>query len=225
MSSQFESAPATSRAGLPPLPALPREEAPTRSRVRTRRLIALAATMAWLALSISGFGVRRDHADFTTAYLIGSPAVLAIVCSGALYVALSGGRRGVGSARWKQTAALLWIAAAFAASSVWVESGPNSVIPAGAMSASARIALCGGVATLLAAVPLGVAVWALRRAFPLDPGVRGAVVGACCGLAAASVTHLTCPVATVGHVLIAHGMPILLGAWAGWVAGRRWLRA
>lgn len=64
----------------------------------------------------------------------------------------------------------------------------------------------------------------LRRAFLNAPILRGAFVGAVCGLAGAISIHSHCPVVSSSHILLAHGLPIVvfgaLGAVFGAFRGR-----
>ena len=77
----------------------------------------------------------------------------------------------------------------------------------------------------LAGLPglVGAAV-VLRHAFLNAPVLRGALVGAACGLVGAISIHSHCPVVSASHVLVAHGLPIVvfgaLGAIFGAFRGR-----
>ncbi|MDB4931633.1 MAG: Negative regulator of sigma, partial [Myxococcaceae bacterium] len=51
----------------------------------------------------------------------------------------------------------------------------------------------------------------------------GAVAGLAAGLVGALAQHLQCPVMDLDHTLLAHAVPVALGALLGALAGRRWL--
>jgi hypothetical protein len=80
---------------------------------------------------------------------------------------------------------------------------------------------CFSIGLLLATPLVGIAAWAFRRAFPASAVWRGAAFGAASGLAAASVLTLHCGMTAGGHVLLAHGLPVVLAVvGAGLLAGR-----
>src|SRR5439155_555935 len=64
---------------------------------------------------------------------------------------------------------------------------------------------------------------ARRRADPVQPATSGAAIGAACGLAAAALVDLWCPVAHLPHLLLGHLLPVALLALAGAIAGSRLL--
>ena len=78
---------------------------------------------------------------------------------------------------------------------------------------------CFSVTHLLAVGPLVVAGVALQRSFLTNAAWRGALVGAICGLGAAIGIHAHCPVETVSHILVAHGLAIVSGGGLGALLG------
>ncbi len=83
------------------------------------------------------------------------------------------------------------------------------------------VSVCLSFAVVLALPALVGAALVLRSSFLNAPVLRGAMVGAVCGLAGTAGIHAHCPVVTPSHVLLAHGPPILLFAALGAVIGMR----
>src|SRR5207248_2506958 len=79
---------------------------------------------------------------------------------------------------------------------------------------------------MLALLPtLVVVFWALRRAFVTAAHWRGAAIGPACGLGGSLMLNLHCGNPYGGHLALAHGLPVLLGAVLGALAGTRISRA
>jgi hypothetical protein len=76
---------------------------------------------------------------------------------------------------------------------------------------------------LVALVPMAAAIAARRGSDPIQPATTGAALGAACGLAAAVLVDLWCPVAHLPHLLLGHLLPIVLLAVIGAVAGADYL--
>jgi hypothetical protein len=80
------------------------------------------------------------------------------------------------------------------------------------------------VTAILAGVPLAIGAYAFRRAFVASAAWRMGALGVASGAAAAATMSLACPISSAGHVLVGHGVMMLLasavGAWLGERVGR-----
>ena len=205
---------------MPDLPARSR----TRKDVRRVRWLALFVGVVWLGVLLAQTGLRPDHHELSSFYAFGLPGIMYLSGMMLLGVAVSRGRSGAGPRpRWVRLA-LVILPALFVASTLWVEVGAHSVIPATTKAAWTAHVACGAMTFALGSVPFAVAIVALRYAFPRHAAGRGALVGLCCGLAAAATIHLHCPVAMTSHILLSHGGPLLALAILGGILGRRFLR-
>jgi hypothetical protein len=84
---------------------------------------------------------------------------------------------------------------------------------------------CMRITCALAMVPLAVAVWAFRHSFVVSSRWHGASVGVAAGALAATTMRLICANDGLGHVLLAHGIMMAVGAAAGAVFGAKVMRA
>ena len=209
--------PSSAAVELPPLPALPR--APTRRQVGRIRVALWLLSGLFLTGAIGTLGLRRDRRELSWVFSFGQPLLWMVLALVMLRLATSSSPE-----RWKVRFAAVLIPLLLAASSLWTESGPSSLTAQG-VSAVRGALVCGFSTLLLGAGPAAASVLALRRAFADDAAWRGAVVGACCGLAGAAVMHLHCAVASGWHGLLAHALPTVILAAAGAWAASRWLRA
>jgi hypothetical protein len=195
-----------------PAPAVPvlTEPSPTRTDRRVRGMLTLTASAGWIAALLLRVGLRPDLLSGEALVQVG---VWALVGATGLYVALRPGERGIPRALNVVQTIFAVVLVAFATLAVAL-ANPNG---AGAMHTSG--CLTSGI--LMSVVPLIGAALYLRRSFTTAPAWRGATVGAICGLAGAVGIHAHCPLSTMGHVLIGHGLPIALGAllgalWGAW---------
>lgn len=203
---------------LPPLPRLELRSR-TRSEVRRLRVIAIVIGIAWLGALLAKTGLRADHHEISPVYAYGLPILMYVSGMLMLGLAVSRGRSGAGPrSRWVRLSIAL-LPVLFVLSSLWIEVGAHSRVPADVKSLWSANAACGALTTALGAVPFAVAIFALRHAFPVHAAGRGALVGLCSGLAAAATIHLHCSVADTSHILLSHGGPLVLltviGAWLG----------
>jgi hypothetical protein len=212
--------PSSASLQLPPLPALPK--APTRRQVIITRAALAALSLLFLATAVTALGLRRDRHELSWLFSYGQPLLWVGFALLMLRFATSSKWS---SQPWKVRFAAVIAPLALFASTLWLESGPSSLDAAHRGSALAGTLLCGASTLLFGAAPVVAAVLALRRAFATDAVWRGAVVGACCGLAGAAAMHLHCAVASRSHMLLAHALPaVVLAALGAWAASR-WLRA
>jgi Negative regulator of sigma F len=195
----------------------------TRRQLGRRRTVALAAAALWPVAIVGAWGLRqRESVDTGSMALQGALWIVLIVL--AAFVAFSRGKRGLGRpVRWAEWVvgggllsflfiALLWIPA-------------RAVIGFAAVGPASLLQPCIGLG-LFAAVPmLMVASWPLRHAMVQGAGWRGATVGAAAGFGAVLVLTLHCPSAFGGHVVLAHGAPLVIATLAGAFIGARIGRA
>jgi hypothetical protein len=198
---------------IPP-PIVPAEPSPTRADRRRRGLVGLAVAAAWIAAALLRFGVRGD---IGAAGVSGPLAAWAIAVGAGLAFLLRPRARGLpAGVRGVQHA--LWVVPAIYVVGILLVDGSSAgvEIPLGWETARA----CLGVAVLMALGPLALMATLLRGSFASAPALRGAAVGALAGFAGTIGIHAHCPARSFGHLLVAHGPAIVLGAIAGGLFGR-----
>jgi hypothetical protein len=201
----------TSRPTPAPLP--PGDPSPTRDQRRRRNLIAVGFGIAWVVFLVWRLGVRGNIGD---AGLLTSLGLWTLLGAGGLALALRPNARGLPPSLRAVQIILLALAALYVAGVLVRDSAaPNVPIH------WANIVGCLSWAHILAIGPLVVAAMIFRRSFLSFPAWRGAVVGAACGLGGAIGIHAHCAVETASHVLVAHGMVIVISALLGAVLGAR----
>lgn len=195
-----------------PTPAAeaPAEPSPTRAAVTARRAIAfLAGAAAAIGLALV-LGLRDDLAApgvlaQVALWTLAVPAGLAL----ALRPRAGGFPAGVTAVR----VGLFSLAALFVG---------LAVLPVDGIEVPLRLRTVRFCVTFgaLAGLPalIGAAI-VLRRSFLNAPALRAAFVGALCGLAGSISIHAHCPVASVSHVLVAHGLPVVVFGAAGALLG------
>jgi hypothetical protein len=196
-----------------PAPTPPDDPSPTRDQRRRRNLIAVGFGVAWVVSLVWRLGVRGNIGD---AGLLTSLGLWTLLGVGGLALALRPNARGLPPSLRAVQIILLALAALY--------DGGVLVRDAAAPSVPIRwanIVGCLSWAHILAIGPLVVAAMIFRRSFLSFPAWRGAVVGAACGLGGAIGIHAHCAVETASHVLVAHGMVIVISALLGAVLGAR----
>jgi hypothetical protein len=197
----------------PPSPVPPSDPSPTRAERRRRSLIALGFGVAWVVFLVWRLGLRGNIAD---GGLLASLALWTLVSGGGLALALRPNARGLPPSLRVVQIILLALAALYVAGVLVRDAtAPDVPIHWG------NVLGCLSCAHLLAAGPLVVAALMLRRSFLSFPAWRGAVVGAACGFGGAIGIHAHCSVETASHVLVAHGLVIVISAALGAVLGAR----
>ncbi len=197
-------------ARLVPDATAPSEPSPTRADAISRRRIATAIGAAGAIGVAVVLGLRADLLSFEVLLQIGLwtlavPVSLAI----ALRPRAGGFPAGVTSVRIGIVSLLgLFIGLGL----MPVEGIEVPLTPKTVRFCLSFGALAGLPALLCAAV-------VLRRTFLNAPVLRGAFVGAVCGLAGAISIHSHCPVVSASHVLLAHGLPILIFGGLGAIFG------
>ncbi len=178
--------------------------------------------MAWVMGNLAVYGLRPDLAALPLGYLavqVVAPFLLALT---ALVGALHPGRFGLGFERRIVLGLTLSGPAAFA---LLAFAGPP-LYPAGFRYGGLDGCLmCFNTTLIWAAVPLGLIALALRRAFVSGVPWRAALVGVSCGLLAGGTINLFCPNADPVHVMVGHGVPMLVTTLVGMVLMARWARA
>ncbi len=96
--------------------------------------------------------------------------------------------------------------------------GPD--MPAGAFAAGAR---CLTMTVTLAALPWLVLVALLVRGAPVAPARAGALAGAASLLFAAAGARVACALDDPVHLMVWHGLPVVLGVGLSGVLGAAWL--
>lgn len=199
-----------------PPPPPPAEPALTRPQHVRRLRIAGGVSALWLGAVALGLGFRPDIDEPAT--MIQLALWSATVPAGllaALRTTAGGFPPGVLAARLALAALFLL----FAGLALLPSGGPRVELT------MATALPCAAKAILFAIPPGCLAAVVLRRGLLNAPALRGALVGAVCGLAGAVGVHLRCDAAGFSHVLIGHGLSIAAGALAGALLGARFGRA
>jgi len=194
----------------PPEPRLPVEPSPTRGE-RVRRLwLAVLLAVVWLVAFAAVLGFRPDVAR---AEVLGQLAAWTLALPLGLFVALRPRENGWPPGVVALRVALVGLASVFVGLAVFPPAGAQAPLT------FTTVRGCLSVTFLLALPPLVVAALVLRGSFLNAPALRGGVVGAVCGLAGAAAIHTHCAVVTSSHVLLAHGLPIVVFAAVGAIFG------
>jgi hypothetical protein len=192
---------------------LPRlEAAPERATVRRRRLVALAASAAWIGAHLFIYGVREDLAELPALYLSAQVLLPFVVGTISLFVAFASGRLGLGAKIGFVSALAILGPATFAL--IALGAPPPHLVPDEAGSLLG-IFVCFDITVAWAAIPLLAAALTLRGAFPTASRWRSALVGAGAGLFAGATMNLHCSNIAPVHVLLGHGLPVAIAALVG----------
>jgi hypothetical protein len=196
----------------PPAMEPPAEAAPTRAESAQRRWIAVALGAVWAVAFVFVLGVRTDVlGGKVLVQIIAWTLALPLGLSLALRPREGGWPAGVAA----QRAGLIALLAVFIGLSLIPIEGMEAPLSFRTVRGCASFALLIGLPSLLCAT------FVLKRSFLNAPALRGAVVGAVCGMAGAVGIHTHCPVVTTSHVLLAHGLPIVVFAALGALFGAR----
>jgi hypothetical protein len=208
--------------GEPPKPPALSQVAPDRAQVRRRRQGALGLSLTWLVCHLAVFGVRQDLQQLPSPYLaaqVGLPLLLSLA---SLYVATRPGRFGLGL-DWMAVAAL----AVFGPLAFWVVGVVMPPPHAAAKDLHPWLGAlaCSDIMLAWMFVPLFAAAIAWRGAFAAAAAWRSALIGAAVGLLSGATINLHCQNTHPFHLVIGHGVPVLLGALVGGLVVKRWMRA
>jgi len=200
-----------------------RGASPTRNALKARRVVALAALVAWSGVVLLLWGFRPEMAE-RSAFVAGQSILFGVLLVSAGLTAISPGRRGLGAPVTRVRIAAVAAPIAFMLVGLsWLPSGsPGSF---GEIGPWAAIMPCLAIGLLVAGPMLLVALWSVQRAFPSAAGWRGAALGAAVGLVGSVVLTMHCGSPFGGHVALAHGLPIVMAGLAGGFLGPRVARA
>ncbi len=175
----------------------------------------IAAVTALVILAIGLVLLRDDFAQLPASQLAGITLGVTLLAAATLLVVLSPGTRGLGPSVTTLVGLTVVTAPLYAALTV--------ISPLGA-TASPRTTSCFAAASLCALLALTGFTVALRRAVPVAPIARGALLGAAAGAWAGLTQHLHCPSGARLHILLGHAVPIVIFAIVGALVTPRWLR-
>jgi hypothetical protein len=183
---------------------------PTRSRVRLVRAIALAAALlyqvAWLVF-------REHRPDLGSASKLGLALGFAIpLCASALALsaAIRRGPRGLGAPAARIAVAAVAAPLLFVAATA-VAAPPNGGDPLFWRHAAG----CMAVTAILAVGPMALALWAFGHAFAAAAGWRTAALGVAAGALSTATMSLACPITAATHVILGHGVVMIVTALVG----------
>jgi hypothetical protein len=196
---------------------------PTRGATKLRRMVALAAFVAWPLLLRLVWGLRPDIEE-RLSFVLGQTALFGLLLVAVLLVAVLPGRRGLGRPVSLVRLAAIGAPIVFAVVGLlWLPSGaPGSF---GEVGPWGPVMKCLSLGLLVALPMLMVGLWAMRRAFPSASGWRAAALGAGLGLVGSVVLTAHCGIQLGGHVALAHGLPIVIAALLGAALGSKVARA
>lgn len=190
------------------LPSLP--GTPTRQVVQSRRVAALIGGLSWLGMHLAVYGIRTDLTGLPFTYVAAQIALPVLLATGSLVVALGSGKRGLGlKIGLVSTLAIL---------------GPASFCMIALGAPIPRVpepgtlidtVLCFDITIAWVAVPLLCAAITLRGAFAAGARWRSALVGAGIGLFAGATMNLHCPNVAPAHMLLGHGLAVVVAATLG----------
>jgi hypothetical protein len=187
-----------------------RASSPTRSGVQKVRVAALVAALlyegAWLV-----FVERRP--DLGTA----SPGALAAgiaipLCAAALALAAAARKGPIGLGAPAARVAALAVAAPLLFAVATAVTAPTE---AGDPLFWRHAVGCMTVTAVLALGPMALALWAFRHAFAVAAGWRTAAMGVAVGALSASTMSLACPHTYAAHVIVGHGVVMIVTAVVG----------
>jgi hypothetical protein len=199
----------------PPEPVPPSEPSPTRAERGRRFWIAGVFSVVWVVLFALFLGIRPDLAR---AEVLGQVAAWTLALPLGLFIALRPRATGWPPGITALRIGLVGLVFVFVGLAVMPVEGTEAPL------SFKTVRGCLSLAFVFGLLPLLVAAVVLRGAFLNAPALRGALVGAVCGLAGSAGIHSHCVVVSVSHVLLAHGLPIVifaaLGAFFGIRRGR-----
>lgn len=214
LSSQFAAIPETgleaSSASEERLPHL--DPSPARNTVRKRRLAAFAGSAAWLLTHLAVYGVRSDFHELPALYIAAQILLPFLAAVASLFAALSNGKWGLGSKLGLVSGLALLGPLAFCLIAL---GAPVPRTPGADASSLLGLLVCFDITVAWTAVPLLCAALTLSGAFATLVRWRSALVGAALGLFAGATMNLHCPNVAPLHVLLGHGLPVLIATLLG----------
>lgn len=185
---------------------------PTRELVRRRRLAAMIGSGAWLLTHLIVYGVRTDFKGLSPLYVAAQILLPFLVAVASLFAALSFGKLGLGAKVGLISGLALLGPLAFC---LVAFGAPVPYAPGADAESLLGILVCFDITVAWTAVPLLCAGLTLRGAFATGVRWRSALVGAAVGLFAGATMNLHCPNVAPIHVLVGHGLPVVVATLLG----------
>lgn len=198
---------------------------PTRQRI-VNALIALPAFVALVVITAGEIVYDRLAAGLEVSP-IGEPrlhfvlAMLAILTASMSVLAVWRGRRGFGASFPSLAAAACLFVPIYLAV---IAIAPAHEYDEHVWNISAWGTRCFAIGSIICTIALATLVTALRRAVPVATRLRGSVLGAAAGAWAGLGLFMFCPSADQGHLLVGHGVPVVLFTIIGMLLAPRLLR-
>jgi hypothetical protein len=206
--------------GPAPKGVQPAGSSPTRSQVRSKRLIAAAAVVAYEVGWILVVERRRDLGQLP-AWTIALGLIIPLAAAALALAAVTGaGKRGLGAPASWLAALTLTPPALFALATL--VAGPMDAGEGHFWNLAVR---CMGVTALLTAGPLALGAVVFRHAFAAAAVWRTAALGVACGAIAAATMSIACWHVGSLHAIVGHGTMMLVGGIAGALLGRHATRS
>jgi hypothetical protein len=193
------------------LPSLP--GAPTRQVVQGRRAAALVGGLSWLGVHLAVYGIRTDLGGLPFTYVAAQMVLPVLLATGSLVVGLSSGKLGLGLKIGLVSSLAILGPASFC---VIALGAPVPRVPE--PGTLLDTVLCFDITVAWVAVPLLCAAITLRGAFAAGARWRSALVGAGIGLFAGATMNLHCPNVAPAHMLLGHGLAVVVAAVLGALA-------
>ncbi len=184
---------------------------PTRAEVGKRRRMAVAVSVAWIAVQFFAFGVRGDLNRLPLSYVLFLILIPLVAGFAALVVSLRSGSLGLGSKTALVSVLALLGPLGFMLAGLLVPAPYEHGETGGLMFG----AYCMNCTVAWALLPIAAAALSLRGAFAAGAVWRSTLLGAGCGLVAAALFTLHCPVVGKLHIALAHGGAVLISAVIG----------
>jgi hypothetical protein len=175
------------------------------------RAAAVVAALGCDAVLVSMMGLRSGHGIGATVLLGG--VVLPGLAAGITLAVVQGSA----SRKPRIVAVLIASLIAFVLTTLLTSAAGDESI--------AGMVRCVIGTSMMIAGPAMLAIASMRRTFVSGAGWRTAALGLGSGLIGAAATRLHCPNDAVAHVLVSHGLPVLLAAGTAVVLGTRFTRA
>jgi hypothetical protein len=183
---------------------------PTRSRVRALRTIALALALAYDAAWLVFHERRPDLTSAAPSALALGIAIPLTAAAFGLLAALRPGPRGLGAPVARIAALALGGPVLFALATLLV-----APLEGGDPLFWRHAATCMAVTGLLALGPLALGLWAFRNSFAASAGWRTAAIGVAAGGLSAATMSLACPYTAATHLIVGHGLVMIVAALLG----------
>ncbi|MBK8258956.1 MAG: DUF1109 family protein [Polyangiaceae bacterium] len=199
---------------LPNIP-MPTNAAPTRRQVAAQRVLAALLGVGWAVAVVGWVGLRPDLLNAQVLVQLG---VWTVAMPLGLALAVRPKKTGFPASVAVVRLGLAALPTMFVALAFLPIHGTEVPLSIASLSWCVPMVLVAGVPSVLGAT------FVLRHALLNAPGLRGALIGAACGLAGAISIHAHCPIVTASHVVVGHGLPVVVFAVVGAIFGAVWGR-